>query len=234
MNRFPTDWNTLAQDASFLRDSQGKPIHPKELSEASVGISQPASIISSLVEFHGEEHVQCNMLSLNIHIVGATNYYEIEHINDYINVFNEYLPHCKISISFIGLCLESYDHIVSPNFGYRCYESTYSRFIADHCNEQQPPDIIVCFNPGFHSFLDSWDECLSCILRLNVPTLITAYSRDEIYADYKLFNDRYAAAVIREPSKNIFRSLLPMQDPCEESYYYFDNSFIFHIQGLLE
>ena len=96
---------------------------------------------------------------------------------------------------------------------------THKVLYKDYCNSKafKKPDLIACFNCGFHEFEgenNTWNKSLQFLVRdRNVPLIFTSYTSSEAIKDLNLIkNVKTDLKILSKAEPNPFRSHRPFRD----------------------
>lgn len=182
---------------------------------------------------------------LVVHLVGASQY---ESCCNWL-IISEFFFHCLKGLKRISWVLIG-PEVLEENYGLKeefcesckkvgksstitAHRTMYHDFLID--NSIPKPDLIVAFNSGLHEFesqdCDTWKESISCLLKFEVPLVLTAYTESEIVQDVgrlRAVGGKDVEAVL-ESQKNPFAGFRPLRDWANEE----DVASVFFVNGFV-
>ncbi|RDB18193.1 putative protein MSS51, mitochondrial [Hypsizygus marmoreus] len=213
------------------------------LRAVSEGLTMPMTILSAL-EIVNNDDSWTRRDTLTIHILGA---FEAEIMK--ADMFEEILHRlaevkslrlvmCGPQLSQIGSARERSRDIVMdtcPNCtrtGRRriqvLYATTYHDFGQSQKDKFIKPDLAIAFNSGAsQESSQSWRDTMSFLVKNKVPTVFTAYNREEAEVEAKMLQQ--AGATLEPalgPLKNAWGSLSMKQEPNRVTGFYAANGWL--------
>lgn len=143
------------------------------------------------------EKLNLSLETMVIHIVGAS--FEEQLFNDWEIMFHHLKHLRKLTLIFIGLELMS-RYNEKEKMCNSCRKGKKmitleikSKLYDEYCKDEnfEKPDIIVCFNPGFHAY-PTWNSAIEMFNQC--PLVVTAYSQAEAIADQQIIEFEFPSA----------------------------------------
>ncbi|KAG7086033.1 hypothetical protein E1B28_003554 [Marasmius oreades] len=209
------------------------------LRAASEGLSMPMTILYALQKLKKSSDDWTRKRTLTVHILGS-------HEKEYIHaqLFDEILhrlPRVKdLRIVMIGPelsgafedppesimpCLECSE--MSQVRRFEVHPSTYHEYVKKQGARYTKPDVAVAFNSGASDYAGSWKETMKLLVTKKVPTVFTAFNRQEAEVESKLLKAAGATLVPGlGPCKNPWGSLKLIPEPNRVTGFYSTNGWL--------
>ncbi|RDB18188.1 putative protein MSS51, mitochondrial [Hypsizygus marmoreus] len=249
--RVKTSWTSLT-GSNWTNEFGAEVMKKFRVSEAAVGpwmravsdsLSMPMTILWALENLNvGDSWTRRETLTL--HILGA---FEAEIMN--ANLFEEILHRLpEVKTLKLVLCGPELIKILDPIERGRDIElrtcpncrrtgrksiqqlfaTTYHDLARTEKSKFVKPDLAVAFNSGAsEDCTESWSKTMSFLAKSNIPSIFTAYHREEAEEEAKLLQ-RAGAKLLSAlgPRKNVWGSLLAMQEPNKVIGFYAVNGWL--------
>ncbi|KAG6816172.1 hypothetical protein H0H87_008096 [Tephrocybe sp. NHM501043] len=183
---------------------------------ASVGLSMPMSILWALEHTNTDDR-WTRKETLIIHVLGA---YDVE--ITHASIFEEILHRlCIVYLKSLRACATGKRKRI-----HHLFVQTYHDYAKG--SDFTQPDLAVSFNSGSsQESWESWQETISFLVKNEIPSVFTAYNREEAEAEAKLLRDA-GANLIHElgPLKNVWGSISCKKEPNRVTGFYFINGWL--------
>ncbi|KAG6906835.1 hypothetical protein DXG01_011768 [Tephrocybe rancida] len=234
-----TEYAAMVAKVFYIPDEAASPF----VRAASVGLSMPMTILWAL-EHLNTDNEWTRKETLVIHVLGA---YEAE-IN-HANIFEEIL-HRLPEVKTLRLVLcgpelarlasprelqQMFDMDTCPNCTsrkrkriQRLYAQTYHEYVKTMGSAYAQPDLAVAFNSGSsQEATTSWKETMSLLVKKKIPSVFTAYNREEAEAEAKLLRAAGANLVpALGPTKNVWGSISCKKEPSKATGFWAVNGWL--------
>lgn len=147
----------------------------------------------------------------------------------YFSPFSE-LETIKLKVLFVGPELETTNSIflIDDKIELHFFPMYFHDFLKE--NVEHKIDLIIGLNCGFVLY-PSWGSSLKALVESNLPALITTYRKWEQEGEVKLLKKVFNSNFILHPQPNPFASLEVKQSGTIFNDIFYDNSYIYAIQG---
>ncbi|KAG5643863.1 hypothetical protein DXG03_009547 [Asterophora parasitica] len=213
------------------------------LRSASVGLSMPMTILWALEHLNDDES-WTRKNTLTIHLLGA---YEIEVMN--AQTFEEILHRLPdVNNLKLVLCGPELVNITSarernqeinmetcPNCSrdrrkrvHQLFPQPYHDMARGQGNKFVKPDLAIAFNSGSsQQAVESWKETIAFLSKNEIPTVFTAYNREEAEVEAQLLKlaGRHLVPSLG-PIKNPWGSILARKEPNKVTGFYAVNGWL--------
>ncbi|KAG6852908.1 hypothetical protein C0991_008251 [Blastosporella zonata] len=210
---------------------------------ASVGLSMPMTILWALEHLNTDD-AWTRKDTLTIHVLGAFDV-EINHANIFEEILHR-LPEVKtLRLVLCGPELaklassselkKEFDMETCPTCAarkrkriQRLYAQTYHEYAKAMGSNFAKPDLAVAFNSGSSQEATApWKETMSFLVKTRIPSVFTAYNRDEAEAEATLLQSAGAKLVPElGPLKNVWGSISCKKEPNRVTSFYAINSWL--------
>ncbi|KAG6844793.1 hypothetical protein H0H87_003722 [Tephrocybe sp. NHM501043] len=191
---------------------------------ASLGLSMPMTILWALEHISPDNGWTCKE-ELTIHVLGAFDV-EINHANIFEEILHR-LPEVKTLKALIGystsLCAARKRKRIQQLFA-----QTYHEYAKSMGSSFERPDLAVAFNSGSsQEATASWKETISFVVQTKIPSVFTAYNREEAEAEAMLLQSAGAKLVPGlGPTKNVWGSISSKKEPNRVTGFYSVNGWL--------
>ncbi|KAG6884773.1 hypothetical protein C0993_008376 [Termitomyces sp. T159_Od127] len=212
---------------------------------ASVALSMPMTIIYALERLNSDDQ-WTRKKTLNIHVLGAFQL-EIHHARMFEEILHR-LPELKtLEVYILVLCGPELSRLVSSNKIRHDFDmetcpncailkrkrvqhlamQTYHEYAKSLGDKFTKPDLAVAFNSGLSEDMSSWRDTISFLIENKVPSVFTAYNREEAEAEARILSEA-GARLIPElgPSRNTWRSISFKKEPQRVTGFYSVNGWL--------
>ncbi|KAF9259006.1 hypothetical protein L218DRAFT_963991 [Marasmius fiardii PR-910] len=205
------------------------------LRAASEGLAMPMTVLYGLQKLKSSDD-WTRKKTLTIHILGP---HEKEFVH--AGMFNEILHRLPIvkalrivligpELAGLGLpnphpCIEC--TMIERAQSFEAHALTYHEYVKRQGTRYLKPDIAVAFNSGSSENPASWKETMELLVKKKIPSVFTAYNRQEAEAESKLLKAAGATLVSGlGPCMNPWGSLKLIPEPNSVTGFYSTNGWL--------
>lgn len=161
-----------------------------------------------------------------IHVVGC-GLLETASLKSWETIFRVHEQIKNLNVYFIGPeTSETDDELNGDILKFHFVQDLYHDFVKT--DRYRKPDVICCFNCGFHEYegsdSDTWAETLPLLVDKNPPLILTSFTEDEADRDLNKLKNINQNLWIKK-SENPYSSLRPYRD-LENLGVYYNNKFL--------